>query len=228
MFSFLFYAIISAKKKTIKKEEDAMDFYEAVQRRRTVRDFAEKKVPDKVVTRILEAGLKAPTNDHLRQWEFVVLRDARSIETALGQVSEKAGRDAQALAGRRLNDRQRRMYADAMPKQYRMLSQSGCLILPFYKQNGDLLQPSALQSLNGFAAVWCCIENILLAAAAEGLGCALRIPTGEEWKFVAGRVGAPEGYVMPCYLALGYPAEGISYPEQEQFDPAKKIHLERW
>ena len=136
MFSFLFYAIISAKKKTIKKEEDAMDFYEAVQRRRTVRDFAEKKVPDKVVTRILEAGLKAPTNDHLRQWEFVVLRDARSIETALGQVSEKAGRDAQALAGRQLNDRQRRMYADAMPKQYRMLSQSGCLILPFYKQNG--------------------------------------------------------------------------------------------
>ena len=105
-----------------------MDFYEAVQRRRTVRDFAEKKVPDKVVTRILEAGLKAPTNDHLRQWEFVVLRDARSIETALGQVGENAG-----------------------------------------------------------------------------------------------RVGAPEGYVMPCYLALGYPAEGISYPEQEQIDPAKKF-----
>ena len=26
LFSFLFYAIISAKKKTIKKEEDAMDF----------------------------------------------------------------------------------------------------------------------------------------------------------------------------------------------------------
>ncbi len=47
------------------------------------------------------------------------------------------------------------------------------------------------------------------------------IPTGEEWKFVAGRVGAPEGYVMPCYLALGYPAEGISYPEQEQIDPVK-------
>ena len=43
MFSFLFYAIISAKKKTIKKEEDAMDFCEAVQRRRMVRDFAEKK-----------------------------------------------------------------------------------------------------------------------------------------------------------------------------------------
>ena len=43
LVSFLFYAIIRAKKKTIKKEEDAMDFYEAVQRRRTVRDFAEKK-----------------------------------------------------------------------------------------------------------------------------------------------------------------------------------------
>ena len=97
-----------------------------------------------------------------------------------------------------------------------------------YKQNGDLLRPSALQSLNGFAAVWCCIENILLAAAAEGLGCAIRIPTGEEWKFAASQIGAPEGYIMPCYLALGYPADDAALPKQEPIDPLKKIHLEKW
>lgn len=51
-----------------------MDFYEAVYRRRTIRDFAEKDVPADTVNRILQAGLKAPTNNHLREWEFVVLR----------------------------------------------------------------------------------------------------------------------------------------------------------
>lgn len=205
-----------------------MDFYEAVYRRRTIRDFAEKDVPADTVNRILQAGLKAPTNNHLREWEFVVLRSRQSIEAVLGQVGEKAQQQMQALASRRLDDCQRSMYLDAVPKQYHMLSQSGCLILPFYKQNGDLLRPSALQSLNGFAAAWCCIENILLAAAAEGLGCAIRIPTGEEWKFAASQIGAPEGYIMPCYLALGYPADDAALPKQEPIDPLKKIHLEKW
>ena len=67
-----------------------MDFYEAVYRRRTIRDFAEKDVPAETVNRILQAGLKAPTNNHLREWEFVVLRNRQSIEAALGQVREKA------------------------------------------------------------------------------------------------------------------------------------------
>ena len=36
-----------------------MDFYEAVYRLRTIRDFAEKDVPADTVNRILQAGLKA-------------------------------------------------------------------------------------------------------------------------------------------------------------------------
>lgn len=77
-----------------------MDFYEAVYRRRTIRDFAEKDVPADTVNRILQAGLKAPTNNHLREWEFVVLRSRQSIEAVLGQVGEKAQQQMQALASR--------------------------------------------------------------------------------------------------------------------------------
>ncbi|MDD3192860.1 MAG: nitroreductase family protein [Oscillospiraceae bacterium] len=205
-----------------------MDFYEVVNNRRTVRDFSQKQVPEDSLSRILQAAFKAPTNDHLRQWEIVVLQERESIENALEQVREKAGLQQNALASRPLDDFQRRMYADAVPKQYRMLSQSGCLLLPFYRQNGDLLHPVALQSLNGFASIWCCIEHILLAAAAEGLGCAIRIPVGEEWKFVARQVGAPEGYVMPCYIAVGYPAEDAIRPAQEPLELVRKIHKEKW
>lgn len=98
-----------------------MDFYEAVYRRRTIRDFAEKDVPADTVNRILQARLKAPLNNHLREWEFVVLRNRQSIEAALGQVREKAQQQMQALASRRLDDCQRSMYLDAVPKQYHML-----------------------------------------------------------------------------------------------------------
>ena len=44
---------------SLPKEAYGMDFYEAVYRRRTIRDFAEKDVPADTVNRILQAGLKA-------------------------------------------------------------------------------------------------------------------------------------------------------------------------
>ena len=47
-----------------------MELYEAIEKRRTIRDFEDKPVDMEVIKKILSAGLKAPTNNHLRQWEF--------------------------------------------------------------------------------------------------------------------------------------------------------------
>jgi nitroreductase len=52
-----------------------MDMYEAIFSRRTVRDFQEKEIDLEIIKRILNAGLHAPTNNHLREWEFVIVND---------------------------------------------------------------------------------------------------------------------------------------------------------
>lgn len=44
-----------------------MDFYQVVEKRRTIRDFSNKEVSDEVLNRVLDAAFQAPTNDHLRQ-----------------------------------------------------------------------------------------------------------------------------------------------------------------
>lgn len=54
-----------------------MDFYEAIEKRRTVRDFEDKPIRMDIIKRILSAGLKAPTNNHLREWEFVIVNDKK-------------------------------------------------------------------------------------------------------------------------------------------------------
>jgi nitroreductase len=90
------------------------------------------------------------------------------------------------------------------------------------------MQPKTLSSLNAFASIWCVIENILLAAAAEGLGCAVRIPTGREQEYVSERVHAPENYEMPCYIAIGYPADNAVSIEQEKVNIEDKIHYNGW
>lgn len=44
-----------------------MEFYEAINRRRTVREWKNKDVPLEVLKRILAAGIQAPTHNHLRK-----------------------------------------------------------------------------------------------------------------------------------------------------------------
>ena len=57
------------------------------------------------------------------------------------------------------------------------------------------------------------MENIFLAAAAEGLACAFRIPIGDESTRVKKLVGAPEDYELTCFLAVGYAAENAYIPK---------------
>lgn len=113
-----------------------MDLYEAIYNRRTVRDFQDKIVPDEVLTRIINAGLQAPTHDHLRNWEFVILRDKEDKERALQFIRLGVEPTLEILKKVLVEGTpQQKMYALAMPRQYSMLMNASHVILPFFKSN---------------------------------------------------------------------------------------------
>jgi len=213
------------------KTEGNMDFYEVVKTRKTTRDFTEEKIDKKVIERILSAGLMAPTNDHLRNWDFVVIMNRDLIEKIIKPIrkTESEKRVDFILNSWKLKDScQIEMYKDAIPKQYKMLIQTGCLILPFFKQKTPLLKPKNLSALNGFASIWCCIENIMLATTAENLGCALRIPFEQEIEGIYETIKHPKEYIMPCYLAIGYPLPKGKKPKQIKQKIKEKMHYNKW
>ncbi len=206
-----------------------MDLYEAIYNRRTVRDFKDKVVPDEVLTRIINAGLQAPTHDHLRNWEFVILKDKEDKERALQFIRLGVEPTLEILKKVLVEGTpQQKMYALAMPRQYSMLMNASHVILPFFKSNSGVLKPSCVSSLNPISSIWCVIENIFLAATAEGLACSMRIPVGIEGEKVADIVGAPDNYLLPCYIGLGYPAENKSEAEQIQYKAEDKMHIGKW
>ena len=210
-----------------------MDIYTAINTRRTIRSFADKEIEMPVIEKIIEAGLQAPTNDHMRSWEFVVVQDketrAKMIHGILDAIPTQEEGISRWLDSRGFSDKlQRDMYLEAMPKQYEMLYNAGCLIVPLFKQATPLLEPKNLSALNGFASIWCCIENILLAAAAEGIFGVTRIPIGNEAEQVKEVLNIHENYAMPCYIALGYPAKGAVINGQKQIDVRERIHIDTW
>ncbi|SDN50874.1 nitroreductase family protein [Acetanaerobacterium elongatum] len=208
-----------------------MDIYEAIAARRTIREFEDIAIEDDTLERILDAGLKAPTNDHMRNWEFVVISDKNVRAQMVELIPKTVSREQidEILAAWNLKDEgQRRMYYDAIPKQYAMLYNAGALVLPFFKQEHPLLAPKAINDLNGFASMWCCIENILLAAASEGIFGVTRIPFSNELEKVRTVIGHPQNYVLPCYLALGYPKKGAVINEQYHFAAKDRIRRNHW
>ena len=76
--------------------------------------------------------------------------------------------------------------------------------------------------------IWAAVENILLAATAEGLACAFRIPIGNEPEHVKRLVNAPEGYEFTCFLAIGYPAENAHICKQKEINVEDRIHRNVW
>ncbi len=205
-----------------------MELYETFEKRRTYRDYTDRRVSHEALRRII-AAFKAPTNDHLRQLEFVVIRDRKDIakniaplaknmaafEALVSEVEESGDPDKMA------------MFADALPKQQKMLLQSGLLIIPFFRQlTTPLLKPVEQSSLNYFASAWCAVENMLLAATAEGLGCVFHIPVADEADEIKAIVKAPEGYEMTCLLTVGYSSEDAFIPRQKEIDLDSRIHMD--
>jgi len=206
-----------------------MELYEAIYGRRIVRDFENKIVSDDIVKKIINAGLQAPTHDHLRNWEFVIIQDKKDKEQVLQFIKKGTEPQLEILKQTLVNGTsQQKMYADAMPKQYSMLMNASHIILPFFKSNSGVLKPSCVSSLNPISSIWCVIENMFLAATAEGLAFSMRIPVGEEGGNVANVVGAPENYLLPCYLGLGYPTEDKYMPEQVMYKAEDKMHFGKW
>lgn len=56
-----------------------MEFYKALEKRRTIRDFENEAISSEVIERIINAGLQAPTNDHMRDWHYIVIQDKNTV-----------------------------------------------------------------------------------------------------------------------------------------------------
>lgn len=208
-----------------------MDFYEVIEKRRTIRDFENVEISDEVIERIIGAGLKAPTNDHMRDWHFIIIKEKQVLHQLIDIIPKGISHEdmEQLLKDWNLNDpTQQACYRSAVPKQYRMLADASAVIIPLLKQKVDILKPDNLSHLNGFASIWCCIENIFLSATYEGYACNLRIPLGDEDKHARKVLGFPEDYLMPCLIGIGVPSKDAKMVEQKEINLKERIHKDKW
>ncbi len=205
-----------------------MDFYETVNNRRSIRNFTDEKIPEEAIRRIIEAAYKAPANDHFRDWHYIVITDKDKMREVIDGVPKNlTEKDVDNMTF--ISDlEQKRAYQIAVPMQYRMLIDAAAIIIPLMKKKCDILHPSSLSDLNCYASVWCSIENLWLAAVAEGYACNLRIPLGDEESIARKVLGFPENYMIPCFIGVGKATEDAVKTKQIDINIDELLHWEKY
>jgi iodotyrosine deiodinase len=85
-YPFIKYAIPFLDIKTV--EQQAIDFYEGMAIRRTVREFSDKPVPKSVIEKLILTASTAPSGAHKQPWTFCAISDGE-IKKQIRIAAEK-------------------------------------------------------------------------------------------------------------------------------------------
>lgn len=199
-----------------------MEFYDVINTRRSIRQFEDKTIPQDVLERILDAGLKAPSSNHQRRWELVTLTDKTIIHDLAQIVRPYPCRITEPKTP------QQEMFKIAYPRQRSMIEECACVVLPFFKQKYPMTEDKNGYGLMDYGATWALVENMLLAATAEGLGSVVHIPVKKEPEQIKAFLKIPDGWYLPTLVILGYASPNAEVPSQVKATVENKVHWNKW
>lgn len=186
--------------------------YRVIRERRDVRTgFRPAPVPDAVLIRLLEAAHQAPSVGYSQPWDFLVIQDG-GLRTRVRDLAESQRAEyARALPGARAQ-------AFSGLKTEAILDTPLNIAVTVDPTRGGrhtLGRHSQPQTAAYSAAL--AVENIWLAARAEGLGIGW-VSFFEE-RELAGVLGLPPHLEVVAYLCVGY---------VEDFPPEPELSLGGW
>jgi nitroreductase len=81
-----------------------MEFSDVIKKRRSVRKYSDKKVPEQVITKALRDALLAPNSSNLQPWEFYWVknpeRKAKLVEACFNQLAAKTAPELVVVVSR--------------------------------------------------------------------------------------------------------------------------------
>jgi len=187
-------------------ERDAV--YRAIYQRRDVRDqFLPKPVPDEVLMRMLDAAHHAPSVGFMQPWNFIVIRDRdrrQRIWEAFAQANDEA---AEMFDGER-----RSIYRSLKLEGIRTAPLNICITCD-RTRGGEVVIGRTHQYDTDLYSTVCAVQNLWLAARAEGIGVGW--VSIFHQKDVRKILRVPPHVEIVAYLCVGYVDELYDRPELE-------------
>jgi len=170
-----------------------MDTLEAIHSRTSVKAFRSEPVERGVIEQILDAAIRAPNHRLTEPWSFYVLTGGAKRRLAELRREHRA---------KKYPDPEAPEVEPALRKAYEDVIETPAVIAVT-----TLVADDPVQREEDYAATYCAIQNMLLAATALGLGTYLRTGAIMDDERLAQLLALPEEQRVVGLIYLGYPAE---------------------
>jgi coenzyme F420-0:L-glutamate ligase/coenzyme F420-1:gamma-L-glutamate ligase len=192
--------------------------------RRSVRDYSLREVSNKVLFEILEAARWAPSAHNAQPWRFIVVRDP-DVKRELAKAMASRWDKDMSKNGVPLENRESLIRTSVKRFTNAPILIIACLTMEDMDKYPDKRRQK-IEYIMAVQSVAVAIENMLLAANAEGLGsCWFCAPL--FCQDVVRKVLRVPRYVEPqALVTLGYSGERPGSPPRKLLQ--KIVHQDRW
>jgi nitroreductase len=205
--------------------EDGGDIFDIIYSTRAMRRLKPDPVPDELIRKILEAGIRAPNGGNAQRWGFLVVKDP-AVKAQIQPYYRRAFDEIRAPA-HAASSTPPGMTGGAHQRQHSAVEyltdhfhEAPVWIIPC-TQDSKVAPPRAQG-----ASIYPAVQNMLLAARALGLGATLTTRHMFYAKEVEAILGLPEDVHSYAILPVGWPMG--KFGPVSRGDVAEFVHLDWW
>jgi nitroreductase len=188
--------------------ERARSFYELLKRRRTVREFSDRKVPREIIEDCIRAAGTAPNGANRQPWHFVVVED----KNVKKKIREAAEEEEKEFYENRASDEWLEALAPLGTDENKpFLEEAPYLIAIFAEKYG--MTEKGEKVLNYYVKESVGIATGMLVTAIHHAGLASLTHTPSPMGFLNDILNRPSNETPFLLLVVGYPKEGVKVPD---------------
>jgi len=217
--------------------------FEAIYSARSLRRFKPDPVPEEMITKIIDAAIRAPSGGNAQNWAFVVVRDSDQRQK-LGMIYRKASDIAEAIYaahGRppHLTEQQFARLMGTGAHLWQHMGEAPVLLLPCARRPTlpprEALPPDIAlrwademayaERIRG-ASIYPAVQNIILSCRALGLGTVITTNHIRCEAEVKALLDIPEDVSTFALMPIGWPLDRFGPLTRRPL--AEIAHADRW
>jgi nitroreductase len=191
-----------------------MDVLEAIAQRRSIRKFKNTPIPKDVLLKILETGTQAPSGKNAQPWRFIVVQEDK--RAAMARVMREGIADLKAQG----------LDTGSAEWTVKVMEQAPVTVFVFNAEveglNPTKPIPALTWELVNVQSIGAAIQNMLLAAQAQGIGSLWIGDIFMAYRELCEWLG--QSHELVAAVSFGYPAEQPSARPRKSVDEVTTWH----
>ena len=183
-------------------------FFEWMNKRRTVRDFSDKPIPEEIIENIILSASTAPSGAHKQPWTFCVVKDPE-IKTQIRIAAEKEEKDSYES---RMTDEWLKDLEPIGTDWHKPFLEKAPYLIVVFKRSYEL-ENNNYKHQNYYVTESCGIACGFLLTAIHDAGLAALTHTPSPMNFLAKLLNRPGNEKPFLLIPVGYPAEECWVPD---------------